>query len=106
MPNLDWLLSFAEITFPIFLLVPSLVGGLGKHISPIELVRFYLVLLVQYLIIGLALAYGLGAEGDWQTFGLLIVSAVLVSVGLWYVMRWTLFRHFAIYTGLAGRLET
>lgn len=97
MPRLEWLLSFTEITFPIFLLVPSLVGALGLYIPLIELAKVYLVAGVQYVFIVFALVYGLVAEGCWLPLVFLIISSILVALGFFYVTKWTLRMQFGLY---------
>jgi len=91
MAHLEWFLSFAEITFPVFLLIPSLITSFRRQaIPPVELGRLYFGLLMYYLTIILTILCSLGAQGSWVAFVITIISATLVSWSLFYIMRWTL----------------
>ena len=91
MPHLEWFLSFAEITFPVFLLTPTLITSFRRvFVHPVDLARFYAALLAHYLTIVLAIVYSLGAKSAELTFVFLLVSVALVSRGILYVMKWTI----------------
>ncbi|HID29646.1 MAG TPA: hypothetical protein EYP19_06520 [Desulfobacterales bacterium] len=90
MARLEWVLSFAQITFPVFLLIPTLITSFHVSITPLKLGRFFVALWVDYLVIVVALAWSAVVQEDWAILGFLIVSMVLIGIALFYVTKWTL----------------
>lgn len=90
MPRFDLFLSFVEIVFPVFLLIPPLVTSFSVLIPLSEVAAFFVLLWVDYAVIVIAEATSAVLDSAWIVFFLLIVSAILVGVTLFLVMRWTL----------------
>ena len=90
MARLEWFLSFAQITFPVFLLVPTLITSFHVIIPLSKLGRFLVVLWIDYLVIVVALAWSAVVQKDWAIFGFLIISIVLIGIALFYLTKWTL----------------
>ena len=88
MPNLEWLLAFGQITFPVFLLIPALITSFRTPIPARDLGRFFVILWVDYGVIVLGSA--LGVHRNVMNLAFLIFSVVLIGIALFYVMRWTL----------------
>lgn len=96
--TLSTFLAFAEIIFPILLLVPPLITAFRKFVvPPIDLGRFFSWLLFFYFTVLIAAILSALIQGAWGSFGLLIVSAIPATIGIDYVVRWTLHEQLEIW---------
>lgn len=92
MLGLERFLTFAEITFPVFLLVPPLITSFKILVLPTEMARFFFLLWADYVVITTAAGWLVITSNDcaWLPFVFLAVSGILVVVSLFYITRWTL----------------
>lgn len=96
--TLSTVLAFGEITFPILLLVPTLITAFRKFlVPPIELGRFFSWLLFFYFTVLEAAILSALIQGAWGSFGLLIVCAIPATIGVDNVVRWTLHEQVEIW---------
>ena len=90
MNGIESFMSFAEITFPVLLLVPPLITSFRRFaVPPVELGRFFDLMMADYFAIVLVALYKAASVQGWLCFLLLAACAFLVTVALRYVMRWT-----------------
>jgi hypothetical protein len=91
MAHLEWFLSFAEITFPVFLLLPALVTSLHILEVPLDLVAvLYGCTLAEYVLVIVAIGYFLAVDDAWLTLALFAISTFIVSVAFQQLFKWTL----------------
>jgi hypothetical protein len=91
MAHLEWFLSFAEITFPLFLLLPTLVTSLHVLVVPLRMVAtFYGCALAEYVLIVSAITYSLVLECARATLAFFAVSVIIVSIALYRLLLWSL----------------
>jgi hypothetical protein len=101
MLNANLILSFAKITFPILLLIPPLITSFRRFVvPPLQLMRYFAVLIVYYLSIVLAAVL---SATNVNTLILLVVSAILVAIALFYVIKWTAQEHVRIRITIEAR---
>jgi len=87
MLNAALVLAFAEITFPVLLLVPPLaVAFQFLEIAYAQLMRYFAVVISYYTILAVVAVV---SATDWLTRGILIALSVLSGAGLFYVITWT-----------------
>lgn len=88
MNGLEAFLSFAEITFPVLLLVPPLITSFRRFaVPPGDLATFFDMLIVTYISIVAAALLKAGTEGSVLSFGLLVLCAFVTTIALRYVVR-------------------
>lgn len=91
MPRIELFLSFAEITFPVFLLIPTLVASLRiLVVEPQQVARLYGVAVGEYLVVILAIGYSLFIYNAWETIAVFGVSALFISYAFILVLKWSL----------------
>lgn len=90
MPGIELFLSFVQIVFPIFLLIPPLITSFNVLIPLSEVAAFFVLLWVDYAVLVIVEASSAVIDSAWIVVFLIIVSAILVGVTLFLVMRWTL----------------
>ena len=97
--DISLILSFAQITFPVFLLVPPLITAFRRFVvPPLQLARFFLILMFDYTVIVFVSTLHLIIKMDWLSAGFLVVSVVLSTIALYYIMRWTIHEQIASWT--------
>lgn len=91
MIGIEHFMSFSEITFPIFLLVLALIGSLPVLvIQPQYLARLFAITMLDYFVIVSAIGYSLFINKAWTALGFFSLSLVLVTLGLFTIIRWTM----------------
>lgn len=88
MLRLDWILAFAQITFPILLLIPTLISSFHISLPLADVGRYFVLVWVYYVVI--VLGSTLDVQKDWLTISFLTFSVVIIGIALFYVTRWTL----------------
>ena len=82
--------TFAEITFPMALLVPGLLTSMRVLVPVEDMATVYSLLASYYLVISGVAVYSLAARAERSLFCVTVACVFLVGWILFYVIRWTL----------------
>jgi hypothetical protein len=89
MQRLDWFLAFSQITFPVFLLIPTIITAYKVYIPVEQIIRFFVILWWYFQLISIVSLFLAGLAGEGGIFIFLLISIVLVGWALVYVTVWT-----------------
>lgn len=84
-------LAFAGVTFPVLLLVPTMFTTLRPAlIRPEQVAIFFFLLLCDYLLVVVAVAWSLVRCSEWVALAFLIVCSYFLAWGLRLIIHWIL----------------
>jgi uncharacterized transporter YbjL len=91
MPKFDIgpILAFAQVTLPIFLLLPPLATSLDILVQIDHLFWFFLALWIYCIALVVAVALWAVVQKEGATLVFLLISAALSGLALFFITHWT-----------------